>query len=388
MRPVAVTGLGVLSGFGHGAAPFWAGLVGGESALRPLARLARDGAAPLAAEVPALEIRRVATTPLGRRIDRVSLFALAACRLALADAGVGSLVPDETGVALGSAFGNLGETTDFLDRLIDRGAGNPLVFPNMVMNASLSYVTIELGVTGPTAMFSELDLSGETAIGWGVDAVAYGEVECCLAGATDELAAALHQVLAETGAVGSGIARPLDPAAGGPAAGEGAAVLFLEPLAAAEARGARVYATIEAPPGFTLAASPHGWPRDAEALARALAPVLADADLVVAAARGTPALDRVEAEGLRRALGGRPAAVTAVRGAVGDFGAAGALGVAAAVLAVAEGVAPPATGAPSEPVAGLDVVVGAARRLPARVAVANGMARGGACRPIRLERTA
>jgi 3-oxoacyl-(acyl-carrier-protein) synthase len=149
-----------------------------------------------------------------------------------------------------------------------------------------------------------------------------------------------------------------------------------------------VYATIAAPPGFTLAAPVHGWPRDADALARALAPVVADADLVMAAARGTPALDGVEADGLRRALGPRRPAVSAVRGAVGDFGAAGALGVAAAALAVAEGVAPPAAGAPREPVAGLDVVVGAARRVPARVAVANGMARGGACRPIRLERPA
>lgn len=384
-RTVAVTGIGVVSGFGHGAGPFWAGLVSGASAFRLRAPLAAAGVPCLAAEVPPLDIRRFAETPLARRIDRVSLFALAACRLALEDAALAALAPSRTGIALGSAFGNLTETADFLDRLFDRGSGNPLVFPNLVMNAPLSYVSIELGVTGPTAMFSALDLSGETALGWGADAVAYGDVECCLAGAADEIAPVLHQVLAETGGLARGAARPLDPDADGVVLGEGAAVLVLEALTAARARGARVYATIDAPPGFTVAAPVHGWPRDACALARGLAPVVADADLVVAAARGTPALDAVEADALRRALGSHRAAVTAVRGVVGDFGAAGALAVAAAVLAVAEGVAPPA-GAAAGAVAGLDVVVGAARRLPARVAVVNGLARGGGCRAIRVER--
>ena len=124
--PVAVTGLGVLSAFGHGVDRFWPALVAGESGLGPIRRFAvPPGAAP-AAEVPAVEARDHVRSPLGRRIDRVSLYTLAACRLALLDAG---LEPEDlpvarTGLAVGSQFGNLDETSTFLDRLFARGTAN------------------------------------------------------------------------------------------------------------------------------------------------------------------------------------------------------------------------------------------------------------------------
>ena len=140
MTPVAVTGIGVVSGFGIGVAPFWEGLVAGRSGLSAIEPYAAMGA-PLAGVVAGLAVRAFATTPGARRIDRTSLLALAACRLAITDAGglPESLDLAAMGLALGSSLGNLGETTTFLDRLFARGAGNPLVFPNLVMNAALSY---------------------------------------------------------------------------------------------------------------------------------------------------------------------------------------------------------------------------------------------------------
>ena len=114
---------------------------------------------------------------------------------------------------------------------------------------------------------------------------------------------------------------------------------------------------------------------------------MADADLVIAAASGSPALDAVEADALADALGRRRVAVTAPRGAVGDFGAAGALGVAAAALAIRDGIVPPTVGCRPPARRDLDVVTGAARRTPVRVAVVDGLARGGMCRPVRLEAT-
>jgi len=77
--------------------------------------------------------------------------------------------------------------------------------------------------------------------------------------------------------------------------------------------------------------------------------------------------------------------VTAVRGAIGDFGAAGALAAAAAACAIAEGVLPPTVGLAPPARAALDVVTGTARRRPLRVALVDGIARGGLCRPLRLE---
>jgi 3-oxoacyl-[acyl-carrier-protein] synthase II len=383
---VAVTGLGVVSAFGHGVGPFWEGLTAGRSPLRAAERAALDGVG-LVGEVPALEVRAFARTPLGRRIDRPSLLALAACRLALADAGepLAATAAERTGLALGSGLGNLGETTVFLDRLFARGTGNPLVFPNLVMNAPLSYVSIELGVTGPTAFVTEQEASGEAAVACGAQLVADGAVDVCLAGGADEYHAILGEVLRDAGALARGAPRPLDATADGSCPGEGAAVLVLEPLSRARARGARVYARLTPHPGFAVPAPVHGWARDPGPLGDALAPLVAGTDAVIAAASGQPALDVLEAAALARAVGRRAVAVTAPRAATGDFGAAGALAVAAGALTVHHGVVPPTPGPRGEARGGLDVVAGAARAGRVRAVLVDGLARGGTCRPVVLE---
>jgi 3-oxoacyl-[acyl-carrier-protein] synthase II len=387
MTAVAVTGIGVVSAFGHGVDPFWRGLVAGASGLRPIRRFEVPPGVALGGEVPPLERQELVRTAIGRRIDWLSLMALAACRLALADAGLapGTLVPARTALGLGSAWGNLQETAAFLDRLFARGQGNPLLFPNLVFNAPLSYASIELGITGPTAMLSAGEVSGEAALAWGAEQVAEGAVDVCLAGGADELGAVLHQVLREGRLLARATPRPLDPAADGTCPGEGAAVLVLEPLARARGRGARIHARLTAAPGFAVRAPVHGWARDPVPLAEGLAGRLGDADAVFAAASGRPQLDAVEAAALVRALGGRHVAVTAVRGALGEFGAAGALAAAAAALAVSTGVVPPTLGLVPPARAGLDVVTGAARRGRVRVAAVGGLARGGLCRVLRLE---
>ena len=384
MTPVAITGLGVVSALGTGVAPFWEGLVAGRSGVAPIARFPVP-AGTLGAEVPVLDARTFVRSPVGRRIDRLSLLALAACRLALVDAGLGpeAIDPTRTGLGIGTALGNLSETGPFLERVHAGRSANPLVFPNMVMNAALSYASIELGVTGPSALLTEQEASGEAAIAWGAQLVASGAVDVCLAGAADELAPLRHQVLHEAGLLPRTPGRPFDPAADGAVPGEGAAVLVLESLAHARARGVRVYARLAPHPGFGVPAPVHGWPRDPAPIADGLRALAADVDAVVAAASGTPEVDGVEAAALVRAFAGRAVAVTAPRGAIGDFGAAGALGVATAALMVAHGVVPPTVGATVAP-PGLDVVVGSARRLSVRTVLVNGLARGGACRPLRV----
>ena len=386
MTPVAVTGIGVVSGFGLGVGPFWDGLTAGRSAIGPVTRAGFPEAR--GAEVAGLDVRAFVRTPQGRRIDRASLLALAACRLALADAGglPPDVVPARLGLALGSAFGNFGETTGFLDRLFARGAGNPLVFPNLVMSAALSYVSIELGVTGPTVFVTDLEASGESAVAAGGDLVRDGRVDLCLAGGADELDAITWEVLRDAGLLARGAARPFAPDADGVSPGEGAAVLVLEPLARARARGARVYAALAPHPGFAVPAPVHGWPREAGAVADGIRPLLDGVDAVLAAASGQPTLDRVEAQALAQAFGDRPVPVTALRGATGDFGAAGALAVAAGALAVHQGVVPPTVGAP--PDATVPLVRERARRGPLRAVLVDGLARGGLCRPVRLEAVA
>jgi 3-oxoacyl-(acyl-carrier-protein) synthase len=372
---VLVTGIGVLSAFGLGVDAFWDGLLAGRDACVP----AGIPEAPDArvARVEGLEARRWVRSAQGRRIDRTSLLALAAARMALDDAGLApeALQPSRTALGLGSAFGNVQETVTFLDRVFDRGTGNPMLFPNLVMNAPLSYAAIELGTTGPSAMMTEQDASGEAAIAWGARQVAAGAADVCLAGAADELATELLTIGRET--------RTASDA--GPCVGEGAAVLVLESALQAEGRGARCYARLVPHPGFGVTAPVHGWPAGPGELARGLAPLAADVSLIVGAASGEPVLDELEAEVLALALAGRRAALTAPRRAIGRFGASGALAVAAAALAIRHGVVPPVTGWPAAQARGLDVVIGAARPASIRSVLVDGLARGGVCRPLRLQ---
>ena len=381
---VAVTGVGVVSPFGWGTDVFWNGLVAGTSALTPIERFTPAAAGRLAGQVPARPTNEIAQSAVGRRMDWTSLMLLGACRAALADASLAVEALDcrRTSLAVGSAYGNLQETATFLDRLFARGTGNPLLFPNMVFNAPLAYVSIELGIRGETTMLSMLEVSGEAALGWGVDAIAAGRADVCLAGGVDELGQVLHRVLEDGGMLARERPKPYAADADGVAAGEGAAVLVLEPLDAARARGARVYACVCAPLARTVPAPVHGWPHDAAMVAERLRPVLSDAGIVFAAGSGDPVRDALEGDAIAQVTS---APVTAVRGAIGDFGAAGALAAAAAVRAVSSRRIPPTLGnGPTAP-AGLDVVRGAARTLPTGVAVVTGLARGGFVRALRFE---
>jgi 3-oxoacyl-[acyl-carrier-protein] synthase II len=384
---VVVTGVGVVSALGWGVEPFWRGLLAGRCGLAPIRRFATARQGGLGGEVSAPPPSLVARSPAGRRMDWASLMAVGACRLALEDAGLNppALVPGRTALGLGSAYGNLQETATFLDRLAARGGGNPLLFPNLVFNASVSYASIELGITGETAMFSMLEASGEAAIAWGADLVAEARADVCLVGGVDELGAVLYRILDDGGQIARDVPRPFDPDATGAVPAEGAAVLVLESGAHARGRGARILARVVPGPCFVVPAPVHGWARDAAPLADRLAPGLEDADAVLASASGDPARDTLEAALLARALDGRPALVTAIRGAIGEFGAAGALTAGAAVCALADGVVPPTVGLRPPARAGLQVVVGAARRLALRTVVVLGLARGGVCRALRFE---
>lgn len=383
--PVVVSGVGVIAAGARGPEALWEVVCGVRQGFEP-AGIPGAADATLAGRAPTVERRDVVRTSAGRRIDRLSLMVLAAARDAVADAALGDaeVAGPATGIVLGSAFGNFEETAGFLDRLGARGTGNPLVFPNLVMNAALSYLSIELGVTGPTVMVTQQEASGEVAVAAAIDLVESGAVERCLAGAGDELTPELHAVLRDVGALSSGRPRAYDASADGCVPGEGAAVLVLERESVARARGVRPWARLGAAVEFSVPAPLHGWPTDGAALAARLAPALAGAALVVGAAAGIPALDRVEAASLAASLApGVP--VIAPRTVLGHFGSAGLVGAVVAMLAIRKRTVPPgpACEVPIEPTLTFGRAARPAEAIPAVVVV--GLARGGAGCLLRLE---
>ena len=366
---MVVTGVGVVSALGSDAS-FWDGLCAGASGIAPAEGFDPGPGAPrLIARARSFDARQHVAPALLRRMDRFSQMVVTATRSALADARLvfTDATAEAAGVVVGTAYGNLSESEDFLRALFAKGPAraNPLTFPNLVLNAPTGYVAIDLGLRGPNFTVACGEASGERALALAYDTLASGQADVLLAGGGDEIAPVLFHIHKDLGVLSPAAGkrrarRPLDPEAersspfdrdrNGFVMGEGAAMLVLERAEHAAARGATLYAELVGYAAESVAASPHDWPRPRAGATTVTAQQLATLgweypgprDLVLSCANSTPALDAFEAARLARLLGeaARSTLVTSIKGGIGEFGGAGALTAAAAALALQTGRLP------------------------------------------------
>jgi 3-oxoacyl-[acyl-carrier-protein] synthase II len=352
-REVAVTGVGVVSPLGTGREQFWKRLCAGESGIAP--RSAPDGEAP-AARLADFSPRELIHSSHLRRMDDASRMIVAAAVLALADAraAAGDSRPANMGIAVGSAFADINDTLEYLSRLAAKGPSlvSPMMFPNLVLNAPASYAAMEIGCTGANFTVAQGEVSADLAIALGCDLIRSGRVDIVLAGGGDQLGNIVWTTYERMRALagqrgGAEWCSPYDVDRSGLVLGEGAAILVLESPQHAQRRGAQVYALIEKDVGFGIPSSLYDWPTEAESAAAILRERLCDRvaqfDLVLGSANSSRGLDRFEVETIARLFGEAAASVsvTSIKGAIGEFGAAGALTAAAAVLALRHGLVPP-----------------------------------------------
>lgn len=358
---VAVTGIGIVSSIGVGREAFWRSLCAGLSGIAPIETFAvPEGGPRLAGTVRSdFNPRDFISSAHLRRMDRLSRMVVAASRLALDDAGlrIETLAPDRLAVVIGSAFGNTGETDRHLERVHQKGPAfvSPLIFPNLVLNAPASYAAMELGLTGVNLTIGQGEISAEQALATANDILRQGRADAALAGGGDEMSALIYKAYRDTHALssqrgGREWSSPYDVQRNGIVLGEGAAVLLLEPLERARARAALLYAEIEDHLGFGVPSPLYDWPQRALQAVTPLRKLLGDGrgragpvDLVCGAANSSRRLDACELDFLARVFGEEAGRVwlTSIKGAVGEFGAAGALSAAAACLALHEQVVPP-----------------------------------------------
>jgi 3-oxoacyl-[acyl-carrier-protein] synthase II len=357
---IVVTGVGVVSALGAGREAFWRGLAAGASGLRPLSLFtATPGASGLAGEIAEFSPAPFIGTKGIRHFDRTALLLASAAKLALEDAGVRSAAAnpardDRIGIVVGSTYGSIGSIAAFDTDALREGPSyvNPMEFPNTVLNAPASRVSILLGVTGPNATISTGEASALDALGYATDFLRLGRAGAMLAGGVFGLGEDVYRGFAGTRALsgsngGDEVCAPFDRRRNGIVLGEGSCLLFLEPLAAARARGARIYGEITGyGNGFR--------PRDADpvacgrrvvraAIGRAR-PLRADGWCVFGGASSSVVGDRLEAQTLRAAFDGDVACppVSAIKSMCGEcLDASGALQAAAALLALTERVVPP-----------------------------------------------
>ena len=360
MSGAVITGLGAVGSHGVGAALLRDALE--TSAVRDVEIDRGQGyhrpcGARRAALVGALDLTAWVPAAAGRRMSPPSKLAVAAARMALAEAGLGTAgegAPDHaTEVVLSTAFGPASFTERLLQGLVSDGpeSTSPFLFTECVANAPAAQVAIACRATGPNVTIAQREAGPLLALGRAAADVGAGRCARALAGAADEAPPIVHAVLDRFGSLAQaeeGLderARPFDRRRNGFLLGEGAAVMVLEDERAARERGAAILVRVRAAgSAFDPSASRVSWGEGAEVLGAALRRLLqraglgvGDIDLIVSGASGAVSGDRLEALALRAAWDGAPLPpVVAPKAVVAEYGgaslAAGVLGAAGAVF--------------------------------------------------------
>jgi len=392
MKPrVAVTGLGLVTPIGAGREEVWEGLLAGRSGFAEVESFdTRAFSVHLGAEVRGFEAEPYVQRQDPAALGRASLLAIAAARMALEDAGINPAepAPERVGVAMGTTSGEPREVERFDDRYLagelDRvGAEFISLYPCHMIAA---HVARELGFAGPNTMIPTACAAGNYAIAHAMDVLQSGRADLMLAGGADAFSRITYTGFSRLGAIAPERCQPFDRNRKGMIPGEGAAVLVLEPLERALARGARVYAELA---GYGLSCDAHHMTAahpEGDGAARAMQRALADAgakpedvSYISAHGTGTPTNDRLETLAVKRVFGeaARSTPMSSIKSMIGHtMGAASAIEAAVCALAVAEDRIPPTMNL-EEPEDDLDYVPNAARELRVVLAMNNAYAFGG-----------
>ncbi|MEU1040725.1 beta-ketoacyl-[acyl-carrier-protein] synthase family protein [Streptomyces sp. NPDC005907] len=402
-RRVAVTGIGIVAPGGTGVPAFWDLLTAGRTATRAITFFDPAGLrSRIAAECdfdPAahgLDVRDV------ERGDRYIQFALVAGDEAVRDSGLdlGAENPWRVGVSLGTAVG--GTTRLEKDYVlvshggqrwdVDHREAGPELHRAFSPSTLASTVAERFGARGPVQTVSTGCTSGLDAVGYAFHTVAEGRADICIAGASDSpispITMACFDAIKATSPNNDDPAhasRPFDADRDGFVMGEGGAVLVLEELEHARARGARVYCELSGYATFGNAYHMTGLTSDGLEMARAIEDALDHArldpkeiDYVNAHGSGTKQNDRHETAAVKRVLGPHAydTPMSSIKSMVGhSLGAIGAIELVACVLALTHQVVPPTANYETpDPECDLDYVprVARERRLAGVLSVGSG----------------
>src|ERR1700686_1951924 len=355
---VVVTGCGVVSAIGHTLPSFWSNLVQGVCGIAEATVLSTDQLAQkVVAEVKDFKPQTHFDERELASLDRVAQFAVVAAREALEHSGLSFAdgLSERTATIIGTGVGGQNTQDDNYKRLYREGAKrlHPLTIPKLMANAPASQISMFCGLRGPAFVVASACASATHAIGLAFHMVRSGQVDCAVTGGTE--ACVTFGTVRGWEAIrvmAPDACRPFSIGRKGLILGEGAAMLVLEPLERARARGAKILGEIV---GFGMSADAADLTApDLGGMARAMEGALADSKLapqdiqyVNAHGTGTAINDAVETKALHQVFGPHAGklAVSSTKSMVGHaLGAAGALELVATLLALGEGIVPPTIG--------------------------------------------
>src|SRR5437667_670598 len=399
-RRVVITGIGAVTPLANDAETTWQRLLAGESGAGPITQFdSTDYHVQFACEVKDFDPSNWIEHKQARRMDRFAQLILAAARQAEADSGVDIAADgDRIGASIATGIGGLQSFQDCYDVLLSRGPDrvNPFAIPCIIPNMGAGWVSMELGTRGPLSSECTACAASNMAIGQGLDDIRLGRADVMLCGGTESAinkvgiaGFAAMRALSRRNDDPQRASRPFDAERDGFVMGEAAAILVLEELEHAKARGAKIYAEVVG----------HGLSSDAthvtepdptgENPARAMRNAFGDAgidpgevDYINAHGTSTPLGDASETRVIKMALGeddARKTPISSTKGATGHcLGAAGAIEAVFSVLAIRDGKVPPTINYEVEdPECDLDYIPNESRDVEVRVAVSNSFGFGG-----------
>jgi 3-oxoacyl-[acyl-carrier-protein] synthase II len=392
-RRVAVTGIGMMSALGTTREEVWNGLIGGQCGIADVTLFDTTGyRSRKAAEIPPYRRDPAFSERSWRPLSRSDQIAVIASREALVDSGLldANMPRDRMGVILGSGTADLMRNEEWFADMRRRGVRRapPSKIFGHFPNTPCDVVASSFGFEGLKSSVLSACSSGTVAVGYAADAIAWGQLDVALAGASDVLCRLTFSGFNALRLVDKEPCRPFCRSRQGMNLGEAAAMLVLEDLAQARRRGANIYAEIA---GYGVRCEAYH-PTAPEPEGKAVAALIEDAlraarisadevDHVNAHGTATLQNDRAEARGMRRAFGERVnrVPVTSIKSMVGHcLAAAGAIEAATLALSIARGVVPPTIGfREPDPECDVDVVANEARRVPISCGVSTSLAFGG-----------
>jgi 3-oxoacyl-[acyl-carrier-protein] synthase II len=388
---VFVTGVGVVSSIGLGREAFFRALGAGSSGISPVGSF--DASAlgrGLAGEVKDFDARDHLTPAEQRRMGRCSAMALAAARMAIADAAIqpSHLAGPRTAVVLGTTMGEAQLQADLQKDWIVRGpqAVRRSLLPKVGSTLLPIHVARAIGAQGMVLTLPAACAAGNYAIGFAADLIRAGRADVVVTGAAELLQELQFSGFVRLAAMAPEKCQPFDLNRQGLLLGEGAGLLVLESEAHAKRRGAHLQAEVG---GYGLSCDAYHITRphpDAAGSIAAMKAAIArsglspdDVDFVNAHGTGTKHNDVAEAKVVRDVFGDRRVPISSMKSMLGHcMGAASALEAIGCIFTLETGVYPPTIGYETpDPECDVDVVANAARQGKADVVINNSLAFGG-----------
>jgi nodulation protein E len=393
-RRIAITGLGIISALGLDLAENWKSLSEGRSGIGPVNVPDVAGVGlkmQNGAQVRGFDPLKHFAGGKDAQLDRFAQFSVVAAREAFHDSKI-ELTPElrqNAAIVCGSAVGGQAAIESGFEDLWVQGRGrvHPLTIPKTMANAGASHISMDLGLAGPVYTVSTACSSANHAIGQAFRLVRDGEADVAVTGGAEAFfTIGMLKAWEAMRVVAPDTCRPFSKDRRGMILGEGGAMMILEPLEFARARGAKIYAEVC---GMGMTSDAHHLTQPTiDGPARAMRGALREAGMtpdeigyINAHGTGTAGNDPVETKAIRDVFGPHAdkLAVSSTKSMHGHaLGAAGALEAIATIMALHHGILPPtANFTEADPECDLDYIPNKPREQRVKAALSNSFAFGG-----------